>query len=52
MTDKAAKARNEYRRKWAKANRDKIREYNERYWTKRVEREAAEREPAKPAAAV
>ena len=34
MTDEARAARNAYRRKWAKANPDKIRAQQERYWTK------------------
>lgn len=31
--------RREYIRKWRAKNRDKVREYNLRYWAKRIERE-------------
>lgn len=41
MNEKANEAKNAYRRRWAKANRDKIRAMQERYWTKVAEREAA-----------
>lgn len=39
----AREARNEYIRKWRKANPDKVREANRRYWERRGEREAAQR---------
>lgn len=45
MTDKAKDARNAYRRKWAKNNPDKLREYQARYW----EKKAAEQEAAQEA---
>ena len=37
MTKKAAEARRQYKREWAKRNPEKIREYQERYWNKRAE---------------
>lgn len=37
MTKKAAEARRQYKRAWAKRNPEKIREYQERYWNKRAE---------------
>lgn len=37
----AREARNEYIRKWRKANPDKVREINRRYWERRGAREAA-----------
>lgn len=48
MTEQARQARLEYRRAWAKANRDKVKSYNERYWNKRAEQAAAQQ--AAPAA--
>ena len=41
MTENAKAARREYKNKWAKANRDKVRAAQERYWEKKA---AAERE--------
>lgn len=38
MNEAAAEARRAYKRAWAKANPDKIRAQQERYWTKRAER--------------
>lgn len=37
MTTQAAEARRSYKREWAKRNPDKIREYQQRYWTKKAE---------------
>ena len=45
MNDAAAAARREYKRKWAKANPDKVKAQQERYWTKRA-KAAAEDDPA------
>lgn len=45
MTDNAKNARNAYRRKWAKNNPDKLREYQARYW----EKKAAEQDAAQEA---
>lgn len=36
-----------YMKQWRKANPDKVRETNLRYWLRRAEREAAEREREK-----
>lgn len=40
----ARQARNAYLREWRRKNPDKNKEYIERYWTKRAEREAAKLE--------
>lgn len=48
MTEAARQARLAYRREWAKANRDKVREYNERYWDKRAAAQAAQATEAAP----
>lgn len=49
MNAKAAAARREYKRKWARENPEKVKAQQERYWTKKAA-EAAEQEPAiKPA---
>lgn len=37
MNEKANAARNAYKRKWAKENRDKVRAYQEKYWQKKAE---------------
>lgn len=36
MTDEAKESHNEYYRNWRKKNKDKVREYNERYWQKKA----------------
>lgn len=36
MNEKAAAARRAYKRQWAKANPDKVRAAQERYWTKQA----------------
>lgn len=46
MNEKAAAARRAYKRKWARENPEKIRAYQEKYWTKKAA-EAAANEPAK-----
>lgn len=45
MTKKAAEARKQYKREWAKRNPEKIREYQERYWNKRAEETEAALQP-------
>lgn len=42
MDDAARRAKNAYRRRWAKANPEKVRAQQMRYWRKRAAREAAE----------
>lgn len=37
MTEAAREKRREYKRNWNRANRDKVKQYQERYWTKKVE---------------
>lgn len=36
MTDEARAARNAYRREWSRKNKDKLKEYQERYWAKKA----------------
>lgn len=36
MNEKAAAARRAYKRKWARANPDKVKAAQERYWTKQA----------------
>lgn len=40
MNEAAKQARREYRRQWYKANPDKQKEYQARYWAKKAEQEA------------
>lgn len=37
MTPEAINARREYKRQWAKANPDKVRAQQERYWAKKAD---------------
>lgn len=37
MNEKAAAARRTYKREWARANPEKVRAAQERYWTKKAE---------------
>lgn len=46
MNEKAAAARRAYKREWARANPDKVKAAQERYWTK----QAAQAEQAKKTA--
>lgn len=36
MTNKAREARRAYKRKWQRENKDKVREYQKRYWEKKA----------------
>ena len=36
MTEQAKEQRRAYRREWYKANRDRVRTYQEKYWEKRA----------------
>lgn len=50
LSEQAAEARREYRRKWARENKDKVKAQQERYWekkTKAAKAEQAQQEPAK-----
>lgn len=46
LSEKAAKAKREYQRRWRAKNKAHIEEYNERYWSARAEAaaEAAKKE--------
>lgn len=46
MDTSATESRKKYYAAWRAKNRDKIREYNERYWANRAEREAKVEEQA------
>lgn len=37
MNGKAKRQKNQYQNEWRKKNRDKVRQYNERYWEKKAE---------------
>ena len=41
LSDAARAARNEASRIWRANNREKVQEYNRRYWERKAEREAA-----------
>ena len=51
MDEKAKKARRAYANAWRAANKDKVREYNQRYWARKAERMQQntdqEKEPSK-----
>lgn len=36
MNEKAKEARRAYKRKWYRENKDKIKVYNEKYWSKKA----------------
>ena len=36
MTDEARKAYNEYMKEWRKANKEKVKAYQENYWNKKA----------------
>ena len=36
MNEEAKKAAREYMRKWRRENKDKVKQYNERYWAKKA----------------
>lgn len=44
MDEKARAARNAYKREWNRRNRDKVRKYQETYWSRKA---AAQSEPTK-----
>ena len=45
MTEAAAEARRAYKREWYARNRDKQREYTERYWAKKAAEDEAGKAP-------
>ena len=45
----AAEARREYKRNWAKRNPEKVKAYQERYWTKRAAEQATNYQPERAA---
>lgn len=54
MTEKAAEARRAYKRAWARANPEKVKAQQERYWSRKaeeIEAAQAQREPANLTAA-
>jgi hypothetical protein len=44
LMDMARQERNRHLREWRANNKDKVKEYNERYWIKKAEKSLAERE--------
>lgn len=44
MTEEARAARNAYRRAWAKANPDKVKAQQARYWARQAKKMAEEKE--------
>lgn len=40
MTEQAKEARREYKRKWARENRDKVRQAQARYWERKAAQQA------------
>lgn len=42
MTEEAKKARREYMRNWERANKDKLKAYEEKYWNKKAEQKSQE----------
>ena len=42
LSQQALDARREYQKRWRKANKDKIREINRRYWERRAAKMAEE----------
>lgn len=49
LSRSAREARNEYQRKWRAEHKENVRASNQRYWNRRAERIAAEREIEKNA---
>lgn len=49
MTEQAKAARRAYRAEWARKNRDKVKQQQERYWEKRAAQMAQETQQAPPA---
>lgn len=50
MTEAAKEARRAYKRSWNRANKDRIKEYQERHWEKVAARTAAAEAVPEPAA--
>ena len=46
-SEKAAEIRRAYQKEWRAKNKDKIREYNRRFWEKQAERQAAQTDGTK-----
>lgn len=46
ITEAAKEARREYHREWQKRNRDKVKQYHDKYWNKKAEQIQAEKEKA------
>lgn len=42
LTEQAKAARRKYKREWQRKNKDKVKEYQRRYWEKKATRAAAE----------
>lgn len=46
MTEQAIAARRAYKAEWARKNRDKVKQQQERYWEKRAAQQAQETQSA------
>lgn len=46
ISDNAAELRRAYQKKWRSEHKDRIREYNRRFWEKRAEKESENAEKA------
>lgn len=44
LSDKAREKRNQYAREYRKKNKDKIAEYNRRYWEKKAQEEKEDKQ--------
>ena len=49
MNEKAKEARRAYKRKWARENPEKVKEYQARYWEKKAKAAAAAEAAVDPA---
>lgn len=51
MNEAAQEARRAYKREWQRKNRDKVKEYQNRYWERKAQEAAAadNSDPAEPA---
>ena len=50
LNDAAKEARRAYKREWNRKNRDKVKLYSDRYWTKKAQEANAAQTPAENAA--
>ncbi len=46
--ERAAEIRREYQKKWRAKNKDRVREYNRRFWEKKAEQQNSDSEENEP----